>query len=158
MDRALLDTDIFSEVLKSKNQNVVRNAAAYRHHFGCYTLSAVTIAEMVKGFQKMGREDRIQTLIAGLTAEEILPLDYDSAIIGGKIYGELEKSGKTIGRADPYCRHRSPPPAYAHHRKRQALRADNCPRLSAFDPRLERLKLHLCQLGTADTECPRLGC
>ena len=101
MDRALLDTDIFSEVLKSKNQNVVRNAAAYRQRFGCYTLSAVTIAEMVKGFQKMGREDRIQTLIAGLTAEEILPLDYDSAIIGGKIYGELEKSGKTIGRADP---------------------------------------------------------
>jgi tRNA(fMet)-specific endonuclease VapC len=80
---------------------VARNAATYRQHFGCYTISAVTVAEMVKGFQKMGREDRIQTLIAGLAAEEILPLDYDGAIIGGKIYGELEKSGQTIGRADP---------------------------------------------------------
>jgi tRNA(fMet)-specific endonuclease VapC len=101
MDQVLLDTDIFSEVLKSKNQKVARNAAAYRQHFGCYTTSAVTIAEMVKGFQKAGREDRIQTLIAGLAAEEVLPLDYDAAIIGGRIYGELEKSGQTIGRADP---------------------------------------------------------
>jgi tRNA(fMet)-specific endonuclease VapC len=102
MDRALLDTDIFSEVLKSKNQNVVRNASAYRRHFGCYTVSTVTIAEMVKGFQKKGREDRIQSLIAGLAAEEILALDYEAAVIGGRIYGELEKAGQTIGRADPF--------------------------------------------------------
>ena len=33
--------------------------------------------------------------------EEVLPLDVDAALIAGRIYGELEKSGQTIGRADP---------------------------------------------------------
>ena len=98
MDQVLLDTDIFSEVLKSKNQNVVRNAGAYRRHFGRYTTSAVTVAEMVKGFQKKGREDRIQALIAGLATEEVLSLDRDAAIIAGRIYGALEKTGQPIGQ------------------------------------------------------------
>ena len=75
MDRALLDTDMFSEVLKARDQNVVRNARAYRQQFGRYTISAVTVTEMVKGFQKRGREDRIQSLVAGLVSEELLPLD-----------------------------------------------------------------------------------
>jgi hypothetical protein len=30
MERSLLDTDIFSEVLKRKDPNVARNASAYR--------------------------------------------------------------------------------------------------------------------------------
>jgi tRNA(fMet)-specific endonuclease VapC len=101
MDRALLDTDTFSEILKARNQRVVQHATAYRHLFGCYTVSAVTITEMVKGFQKRGREDRIQGLVASLAMEEVLPLDSDAAVAAGRIYGELEKSGQTIGRADP---------------------------------------------------------
>src|SRR3989304_2274863 len=102
MDRALLDTDMFSEVLKAKNQKMVQNATAYRRQFGCYTISAITITEMVKGFQKRGREDRIQSLIASLATEEVLPLGRDAAVAAGRIYGELEKSGQTIGRADPF--------------------------------------------------------
>src|SRR5436190_14851177 len=101
MDRAILDTDTFSEVLKSKNQIVLRNAHAYRHQFGRFTISTVTITEIVKGFQKRGREDRIQDFIASLAAIEVLLLDRDAAIVAGRIYGELEKSGQTIGRADP---------------------------------------------------------
>ena len=101
MDRALLDTDMFSEVLKARDQNVVRNARAYRQQFGRYTISAVTVTEMVKGFQKRGREDRIQSLVAGLVSEELLPLDRDAAVIAGRIYGELERTGQPIGRADP---------------------------------------------------------
>ncbi|MEX2315821.1 MAG: PIN domain-containing protein [Pirellulales bacterium] len=101
MDQALLDTDMFSEVLKAKNANVVRNAMAYRQRYGRYTVSAVTVTEMVKGFHKRGREDRIQGLVAGLATEEVLDLDLSSAIIAGRIYGELEKVGQPIGRADP---------------------------------------------------------
>lgn len=43
MDRSLLDTDTFSEILKARNQNVSRNARAYRQQFGCYSVSTVTI-------------------------------------------------------------------------------------------------------------------
>ena len=101
MDRALLDTDTFSEIIKAKNANVLRKASEYRQQFGRYTIAAVTLTEIVKGFQKRGREDRIQDLIARLATEELLPLDLDSAVIAGRIYGELEKTGLTIGRSDP---------------------------------------------------------
>ena len=101
MDRALLDTDTFSEIIKAKNPEVLRKAAEYRHYFGRYTISAVTLTEIVKGFQKRGRRDRIQDLIARLAKEELLPLDFNAAVIAGRIYGELEKTGLTIGRADP---------------------------------------------------------
>ncbi len=57
MDKSLLDTDIFSEVLKAKNPSVVQIARTYRQQFARYTISAVTVTEMVKGFEKMGRDD-----------------------------------------------------------------------------------------------------
>ena len=101
MDPALLDTDILSEVLKAKNPNVIRHATEYRKQFGRYTTSAITITEIVKGFHKAGREDRIQSLLAGVVNELVLPLELQSALIGGRIYAELEKTGQTIGRADP---------------------------------------------------------
>jgi tRNA(fMet)-specific endonuclease VapC len=101
MDPSLLDTDIFSEVLKARNPIVSRNATAYRQQFGRYTISAPTVTELVKGFQKLGREDRIQALITGLASEEVLPLDRDAATIAGRIYGELERAGQPIGRLDP---------------------------------------------------------
>jgi tRNA(fMet)-specific endonuclease VapC len=101
MDRSLLDTDTFSEIIKGKNAVVLQYARAYRQQFGHYSVSCVTITELVKGLQKRTREDQIQNLIAGLTNEELLPLDLDAAIIAGRIYGELEKSGQTIGRIDP---------------------------------------------------------
>ena len=101
MARALLDTDTFSEIIKAKNAVLMRKAREYRQQFGRYTISTVTLVEMVKGLQKRGREDRIQDLVTRLTNEELLPLDRDAAVIAGRIYGELEKSGRTIGRADP---------------------------------------------------------
>jgi tRNA(fMet)-specific endonuclease VapC len=101
MDRALLDTDTFSEIIKAKNQNVLQHARDYRQQFGQYAISAVTITEIVKGLQKRGLDVRISDLIAGLVKEELLLLELDSAVVAGRIYGELEKSGQTIGRVDP---------------------------------------------------------
>jgi tRNA(fMet)-specific endonuclease VapC len=101
MDESLLDTDIFSEVLKARHQTVARNAIAYRRQFGRYTIATLTITEMVKGFQKLWREDRIKALLNGLATEEVLAFDRETALIAGRIYGELERSGQTIGRLDP---------------------------------------------------------
>ena len=101
MEQSLLDTDIFSEILKGKNPSVTRSATAYRTQFGRYTVSAITVTEIVKGFQKRGLENRIKGLLAGLASEQVLPLDIDAATIPGRIYGDLEKSGQPIGRADP---------------------------------------------------------
>jgi tRNA(fMet)-specific endonuclease VapC len=101
MDRALLDTDTFSEIIKAKNTGVLRKASEYRQRFSRYTISAVTLTEIVKGLQKRDRQDLIQDLVSRLANEELLPLDRDAGVIAGRIYGELEKTGQTIGRADP---------------------------------------------------------
>lgn len=101
MEQPLLDTDIYSEILRAKNASIVRTASAYRIQFGKYTLSVTTVVELVQGLQRAERIDRLPSLKEALKAEEILVLDYESAILAGQIYGKLQRTGQTIGRADP---------------------------------------------------------
>ncbi len=101
MAPALLDTDMLSEILRGKNANVARRAADYRRRQGRYTLSAVTVVEIVQGFAQQQREDRIVDFQARIGGEEILPLDRAAAEIAGRIFGELDRRGQPIGRADP---------------------------------------------------------
>lgn len=101
MDRALLDTDILSELLKGVDRTVAARAAAYRAIWGRYTVSTITVVEVVKGLHKVGREDAIQRFLAGLSAVELLSLDLQSAELAGRIYADLERTGQPIGRADP---------------------------------------------------------
>ncbi len=101
MNKALLDTDIFSEISKGVNQNVAAKATTYHAVYGYYTLSAITVLEIVKGFHKVQREDRIQNFLAVLPTIELLTLDRHSAELAGRIYADLERTGQPIGRADP---------------------------------------------------------
>ena len=88
-------------MLKGKNQIVAQCATEYRRQFGRYTISVVTITEMVKGFQKLGHADRVESLLTAISTEEVLPLELEAALFAGRILGELERIGQSIGRADP---------------------------------------------------------
>ena len=101
VDKALLDTDIFSEVLKGIDQRVVAKATQYRSTFGFYSISTITVVEIVKGFHKLQREDRITQFLAGLHSVELLTLDLRASELAGRIYADLERTGQPIGRADP---------------------------------------------------------
>jgi len=101
MDKVLLDTDMFSEILKGKDPRVVVQATAYWATFSRYTICVVTVMEIVKGFHKVHREDRIQQFLAGLTTVDMLTLDLQSSDLAGRIYADLERTGQPIGRADP---------------------------------------------------------
>ena len=101
MDKSLLDTDIFSEVLKGIDHTVTAKATAYRAIWGRYTLSTITVTEIVKGLHKVQREDSIQRFLTGLSTLELLTLDTESAVLAGRIYADLERTGQPIGRADP---------------------------------------------------------
>jgi tRNA(fMet)-specific endonuclease VapC len=101
MDRIVLDTDIYSEILKGRNENVNRRASEYEYHFGQLTISVITVAEIVKGLQKREEIDEIDAFGKACEFEEILCLDLKAAAMAGKIYGQLERQGLTIGRADP---------------------------------------------------------
>ena len=101
MRKALLDTDIFSEVAKGKNEIVRRRALAYTSTLGPLTISTVTVVEVIKGLRKVGREPEIARFIANLPRLEVIPLDTLAAEHAGRIYGDLERLGQPIGRADP---------------------------------------------------------
>jgi len=49
LDKVLIDTDIFSEILKGINQQVAARASAYHASVGYYTICTITVLEIVKG-------------------------------------------------------------------------------------------------------------
>ena len=52
----------------------------------------------------MKREDRVAKLLSQLKTgqHECLILNYESAIIAGRIFGTLYRTGQPIGNADPF--------------------------------------------------------
>jgi tRNA(fMet)-specific endonuclease VapC len=101
LNKALLDTDIYSEVLKSVDPTVTRNATAYRQAHGILTVSAVTVTEIVRGFQRNQSQRKLQDFLAAVAQEEVLALDRAAGELAGRIAGELERIGHPIGLADP---------------------------------------------------------
>ncbi|OJW12352.1 MAG: VapC toxin family PIN domain ribonuclease [Planctomycetales bacterium 71-10] len=101
MNKALLDTDILSEILRGVDATVGGRARAYRSAFNHLTVSVITIMEMVKGLQKVQRPRQIASLLVLLRSEEILGFDRPAAEMAGRIWGDLERTGQPVGLADP---------------------------------------------------------
>jgi tRNA(fMet)-specific endonuclease VapC len=58
MTRALLDTDILSEVLKNRDAIVTREAANYLARHGELTVSVVSVMEIAYGLHRANRTGR----------------------------------------------------------------------------------------------------
>jgi tRNA(fMet)-specific endonuclease VapC len=95
---------MFSEILRGRDEDICRKAEAYLDVFGRVTISTITVTELVDGFARIEREDRINKLLTELTEKrhECLELDYLSAIMAGRIFGDLYRIGQPIGNADPF--------------------------------------------------------
>lgn len=100
MSRRLLDTDILSEVIKGKNQNVATSAANYLAQHGRLTISAVSVAEIIHGFRRKGLEQRLAQFEASLADAEVLDFGKEAARLAGRINGDLALGGKIIGMPD----------------------------------------------------------
>lgn len=100
MNKAILDTDTLSEIIKGVNQTVAAHAKTYRRAFGHYTLSAVTVMEVIRGYQRKQATRQLRAFLAAVPTAEVLSLDTAEAKVAGHIAGELERTGKPIGPAD----------------------------------------------------------
>jgi predicted nucleic acid-binding protein len=100
MNSGLLDTDILSEIIKGKNATILAKAAAYIGNHGRLTTSSVSVAEVVFGLRRVGREDRLAQFEASLQAVEVLPFDDTAARKAGRINADLERKGLIIGLPD----------------------------------------------------------
>ena len=102
VNRVLIDTDLLSEIRKGRNGHAVAWSIDYLGHHPRFTVSALTVAEAVRGYRKAGQEQRLGKFLRFLpTSLEVLPLETSVAIIAGQIDGDLERTGQTIGRIDP---------------------------------------------------------
>ena len=100
MNKALLDTDILSEIGKAKDATVAANAKTYRRSFGHFTCSTVSVMEVVSGFQRTQAIGRLNAFLATLPHMEILSFDESAAELAGRIAGDLERTGQSIGVLD----------------------------------------------------------
>ncbi len=100
MNKTILDTDIFSEIIKGVNPTVAAHAKTYRRAFGLYTVSAVTVMEIVQGYQQKRATRQLQAFLTALPSQEVLSFDEADAELAGRIAGELERTGRPIGTAD----------------------------------------------------------
>jgi tRNA(fMet)-specific endonuclease VapC len=100
LNKTLLDTDILSEVLKGVNCQVLSRSNTYLQAFGQYTISVITVMEIVRGWHRLQREDRVQRFLAALPTTEVLSVDSSTAELAGRIYADLQRTGQLIGVAD----------------------------------------------------------
>lgn len=98
--KALLDTDILSEVLKAKDPNVVARARAYLEQHDQFTFSAVTVMEIVTGLLRAGRTRMLEQVMSLFHVSDILPLDDIAGELAGRIQADLFTRGTVIGIPD----------------------------------------------------------
>ncbi len=98
---AVLDTDIFSEFLRGRNVTVAQRAAAYEAVHGHFTLSVLTVMEVISGWQRRGQHQRGGELLGRLREWTLLAVDGDIAALAGRMHGDLLRVGQTVGVADP---------------------------------------------------------
>ena len=49
VEKSLIDTDILSEIIKRANPRIIVKANSYLNRFDKYTLSVITVMEIVEG-------------------------------------------------------------------------------------------------------------
>lgn len=101
MDKAILDTDVMSEILKGRNAPIQRASQRNLAEHGRYTISTITVMEVVRGLHVVGREEGIEAFLREVGNAEVLTLSVASAETAGRIIAGLKKSGRPIGREDP---------------------------------------------------------
>lgn len=57
--------------------------------------------EIVYGFQRVQNAHRLHDFLAAVASEEVLELERHAAELAGRIAGDLDRTGQTIGKADP---------------------------------------------------------
>jgi tRNA(fMet)-specific endonuclease VapC len=96
----LLDTDILSEILKRRDDNVLQAARVYLNEWRQLTFSVLTRYEILRGLRVKGAVRQELTFAALCQHSQVLPLTDPIAIRAAAIYADLQLRGELIGDAD----------------------------------------------------------
>ena len=141
VESSVLDTDIFSEVIKGVNRTVAGRASAYQAQEGRLAISVLTITEIIRGYHRMGLENHIARLLTQLLRLEVLSIDEISqnCLEDRCRLGKYRSVDRAHGPSDSGNRNSSWP--CTRHRKWTALWPHPKPRLRTADRRLASTRL-----------------
>ena len=96
----LLDTDILSEVLKQRDNNVLQAARVYLGEWRRFTVSVLTRYEILRGLRAKSAVHQELAFDALCRLSQMLPLTAPIAVRAAAIYADLQLRGGLIGDAD----------------------------------------------------------
>ena len=100
MNRALLDTDMLSEILKRKDPRVMATAAAYASRNNVFTFTVITVHEILYGLQFKGAAGQIRRAEIAFTANEVITPTFSDFARAGVVRGNARRLGHQLAMGD----------------------------------------------------------
>jgi tRNA(fMet)-specific endonuclease VapC len=100
MHKVILDTDILSEVIKQRNQNVVNNATSYLATFGLFTFSEMTRYEIRRGFLFANATAKLPAFENFCNHSQILPINEQTLFVAANLWVLAKQLGHPCSDAD----------------------------------------------------------
>jgi len=100
MDESLLDTDILSEVLKGKDQQVLASAQQYLAEHQRFAFSAITLYEIIRGMRAKRATRQLTKFLQTVANSDVLPISVPVLLRAADLWAEAGKGGHPRGDAD----------------------------------------------------------
>jgi len=100
MDESLLDTDILSEVLKRKDQQVLASARQYLAEHPRLAFSAMTIYEVTRGYRAKHASRQLAEFFKTMNTSDIYPISVPVLMRAADLWAEGRDGGRPHDDAD----------------------------------------------------------
>lgn len=100
MDEALLDTDILSEILKAKNEQVLRVVQRYLDQHQRFAFSAITLYEILRGLRAMQATRALNAFLKLVGSSDVLPVSLSVLYRAADLWADAGKGGHPRNDAD----------------------------------------------------------
>src|SRR3990167_5106334 len=100
MDEAILDTDILSEVLKRKDQQVLAMARQYLAQHQRLAFSAMTVYEIVRGMQANRATRQLAEFLRTVGTSDVFPISMAVLMRAADLWAEGRNAGHPHDDAD----------------------------------------------------------
>ncbi len=100
MDDAILDTDILSEVLKRKDQQVLAHTRQYLAEHGRLAFSAMTVYEIIRGMRATQATRQLREFFTTVGTSDVFPVSLPVLMRAAELWAEGRNGGHPHNDAD----------------------------------------------------------
>ena len=100
MDESLLDTDILSEVLKGKDQQVLATARQYLAEYHHLSFSAITVYEIIRGMRAKRASRQLAQFLNTVSTSDVFSVSMPVLMRAGELWAKAHDGGHPHNDAD----------------------------------------------------------